>query len=85
MFNCDDIYNYYGVDERNHLYDEIDLGGKYVTDAYLTDKMIEYFNNKPKGEKIFYFMITMGGHMPYYEGRYDKYDVNIVSPIFTSY
>lgn len=78
MFNCDYIYDFYGIDERNHLYDEIDLGGKYVTDEYLTDKMIEYFNNKPKGEKIFYFMITMGGHMPYYEGRYDKYDVNIV-------
>ena len=78
MFNCDYIYDFYGIDERNHLYDEIDLGGKYVTDAYLTDKMIEYFDNKPMGEKIFYFIITMGGHMPYYEGRYDNYDVNIV-------
>lgn len=78
MFNCDYIYDFYGVDERNHLYDEIDLGGKYVTDEYLTDKMIEYFNNKDKGEKIFYFIITMGGHMPYFEERYDNYDINIV-------
>ena len=78
MFNCDDIYNYYGVDERNHLYDEIDLGGEYVTDEYLTDRVIEYFNNKDKDEKIFYFTITMGGHMPYYEERYDNYDINII-------
>ena len=78
MFNCDKIYDYYKVDERNHLYDEIDLGGKYVTDAYLTDKMIEYFDNKDKEEKTFFFTITMGGHMPYYEERYDNYDIDIV-------
>ena len=78
MFNCDGIYDMYGVDERNHLYDEIDLGGNYVTDEYLTDKIIEYFDSKDKDEKTFFFTITMGGHMPYYEGRYDNYDVNIV-------
>ena len=78
MFNCDQIYDIYGVDERNHLYDEIDLNGDYVTDEYLTDQIIDYFNNKSSDEKIFYFTITMGGHMPYYEGRYDNYDVNIV-------
>ncbi len=78
MFNCDYIYDIYGVDERNHLYDEIDLGGDYVTDEYLTDQIIEYFDNKDKDEKIFFFTITMGGHMPYYEGRYENYDVNIV-------
>ncbi len=78
MFNCDEVYDIYDVDERNHLYDEIDLDGNYVTDAYLTDRIIEYFDNKPKDEKIFFFTITMGGHMPYYEERYDDYDVNIV-------
>lgn len=78
MFNCSIVYDIYKVDEVNHLFDEIDLGGNYVTDEYLTDQMIEYFNNKPSDEKIFYFMITMGGHMPYFEGRYDNYDVNIV-------
>ena len=78
MFNCSTVYDIYKVDEVNHLFDEIDLGGQYVTDEYLTNQMIEYFNNKPADEKIFYFMITMGGHMPYFEGRYDNYDVNIV-------
>lgn len=78
MFNCSIVYDIYKVDEVNHLFDEVDLGGQYVTDSYLTDRMIEYFNNKPVEEKIFYFMITMGGHMPYFEGRYDEYDVNIV-------
>lgn len=76
MFNCDYIYDIYGVKERNHLYD--DLGGKYVTDEYLTDQMIEYFENKDKDEKVFFFTITMGGHMPYYESKYDNYDINIV-------
>ena len=83
MFNCDYIYDIYGVDERNHLFDEIDLGGDYVTDEYLTDKIIEYFDNKDKDEKTFFFTITMGGHMPYYEERYDKYDVNIVESPYT--
>lgn len=78
MFNCSTVYDIYKVDEVNHLFDEIDLNGQYVTDKYLTDQMIEYFNNKPSDEKIFYFMITMGGHMPYFEERYDNYDVNIV-------
>ena len=78
MFDCDYVYDIYDVDERNHLYDEIDLDGEYVTDEYLTDQIIDYFNNKPKDEKIFFFTITMGGHMPYYEERYDNYDVNIV-------
>ena len=82
MFNCDEVYDIYDVDERNHLYDEIDLDGKYVTDAYLTDKIIEYFDNKPVDEKIFFFTITMGGHMPYYEDRYDNYDINIVDSKF---
>ena len=76
MFNCDDIYNIYGVQEKTHLYDE--LGGKYVTDEYLTDQIIDYFNNKDKDEKTFFFTITMGGHMPYYKGKYENYDVNIV-------
>ena len=78
MFNCSTVYDIYKVDEVNHLFDEVDLGGQYVSDAYLTDQMIQYFSNKPADEKIFYFMITMGGHMPYFEGRYDNYDVNIV-------
>ena len=84
MFNCDRIYDFYGVDERNHLYDEIDLDGEYVTDSYLTDQVIDYFNNKDSEENIFYFVITMGGHMPYYEGRYDTYDVNIIESPYTS-
>ncbi len=82
MFNCDEVYDIYDVDERNHLFDEIDLNGEYVTDEYLTDQIIDYFNNKPKDEKVFYFTITMGGHMPYYEERYDNYDINIVESKF---
>lgn len=78
MFNCSTVYDIYKVDEVNHLFDEVDLGGHYVTDEYLTNQMIDYFNKKPIDEKIFYFMITMGGHMPYFEGRYKNYDVNIV-------
>lgn len=77
MFGCKKVYDIYGVDEQNHLFDEIDLKGHYVSDEYLTNEMINYFDNKNKDEKTFYFMITMGGHMPYYEGRYKNYDVNI--------
>ncbi len=84
MFNCDKVYDFYGVDERNHLYDEIDLDGNYVTDAYLTDQIIKYFDNKDKDEKTFFFTITMGGHMPYFEERYDNYDVNITKSPYSN-
>jgi len=83
MFNCDKVYDIYGVDEKNHLYDEVDLGGHYVTDEYITDEIIDYFNKKDKNEKAFFFAITMGGHMPYYEERYEKYDFNIVESSYS--
>lgn len=79
MFNCDNVYDYYEVDERTHLYDEIDLNGKYVSDKYITDEIIKYFENKDKSEKTFYFAITMGGHMPYYEEKYNEYDFEITN------
>ncbi len=84
MFNCDRVYNYYKVDEKRHLYDEINLNGEYVSDRYLTDEIIKYFNNKNKNEKTFYFTITMGGHMPYYEERYKEYDFSIVESPYNS-
>jgi len=77
MFNCDNVYDYYRVSERHHLYDEINLNGEYVTDKYITDEIIKYFDNKDKEEKTFYFAITMGGHMPYYEERYKNYDFEV--------
>ncbi len=82
IFNCSRVYNIYGVDSQRHLFDEIDLGGKYVEDKYLTDEIIRYFNNKPVGEKAFYFTLTMGGHMPYYEEKYSSYDFEIVDSIY---
>ena len=77
MFQCDNVYNYYGVDERHHLYDEITTTDRYVSDEYITDEIIKYFENKNANEKTFYFAITMGGHMPYYEARYKKYDFEV--------
>lgn len=77
MFSCDNVYDYYEVDERTHLYDEVDLDGKYVSDKYIADEIIKYFENKDKNEKTFYFAITMGGHMPYYEDRYSNYDFEV--------
>lgn len=78
MFNCDNVYDYYNVSERRHLYDEIKTDGKYVSDKYITDEIIKYFDEKKDGEKTFYFAITMGGHMPYYEARYSNYDFEVV-------
>ncbi len=76
MFKCDNVYDFYGVDERHHLYDELKQKS-YVTDDYLMNQVIEYFNNKDEGEKTFYFAITMGGHMPYYEERYKDYEFEV--------
>lgn len=83
MFNCDRVYDFYKVDKRTHLYDEINLNGAYVSDKYLTDEIIKYFDNKNKDEKTFYFAITMGGHMPYYEERYDEYDFDITESLYS--
>lgn len=76
MFQCKNVYNMMGVDVQRHLYDEY-KEKEYLPDEKLFSIAISDFEQKEKDEKLFYFIITMGGHMPYYKDRYDTYDVEI--------
>jgi hypothetical protein len=81
LFDCGRFYNYIGVDETEYNTDiaEENIKGKYVSDEYVVDKIINEFENKDKNEKLFYMTLTMQAHMPYLIDKYENYDVNIVS------
>lgn len=81
LFNCGRFYKYLQVDETEYItkVDEKDIKGQYVSDEYVTDKIIEEFNNKSKNEKLFYMTMTMQAHMPYAKEKYDNYDVWITN------
>ena len=79
LFNCGRFYKYLNVDKTEYITDVESRykKGKYVSDKYITDKIIEVFNNKNKGEKLFYMTLTMQAHMPYPKDKYDNYDVYV--------
>lgn len=79
LFNCGRFYKYLNVDKTEYITDVEGRykKGKYVSDKYITDKIIEVFNNKNKGEKLFYMTLTMQAHMPYPKDKYDNYDVYV--------
>lgn len=75
LFECGNVYDKMKLDYERHLFDEDNT--HYKSDEEITSILISDFNNKKKDEKLFYFMITMGGHMPYYKDKYDTYHVSI--------
>ena len=79
LFNCDEVYQVMGIEERTYIEDleNVQIKGQYVSDEYLTDQIIKTFSTKEKGKKLFYMTLTMQAHMPYYEDKYDTYDIEI--------
>lgn len=86
LFNCGRVYRYLQVDNVEFItdVDEKNIKGQYVSDEYVTDKIIEEFNNKDKNEKIFYMTLTMQAHMPYPNNKYSNYDVWVTNSNFSS-
>ena len=80
LFNCQKFYKVVKPDsvEYNTDVDEEYFKGKYVSDEYVVDSIINTFDNKDKDEKLFYFTATMQAHMPYVLSKYNEYDIDIV-------
>ena len=81
LFNCGEFYKYIGVDSTKFIpdVDKKYKKGEYVSDQYVTDKIIEDLSNKKTDKNIFYMTLTMQAHMPYDIDKYNKYDINITS------
>ena len=86
LFSCERVYKYLKPDEVEYLA-EIQseaIKGKYVSDEYITSKIINEFNSKPKNQKMFYLAMTMQSHMPYTIDKYNKYDIKLIESNLSS-
>ena len=79
MFNCEYVYGLMGVKERRHIYDEMRSNDGYVSDEYMISEIIKELDRKDTDEKLFLLALTMGGHMPYYIDKYEKYDIKVTN------
>ncbi len=77
LFQCGNVYEKFGVDKTIYKSDLIEpekKGGR-ISDEFVKDEIVNYFNNKQKGKNAFYMALTAQAHMPYkadkYEGEYD--------------
>ncbi len=91
LFNCSKFYKYAGFDTTEYNYevkelpkklDESIKKGPNVSDEHIVDEIIKEFNNKEKGKKEFYMVLTMQTHSPYDIDKYDKYDISVKKSIF---
>lgn len=77
-WNRDRVYPFFGFEEFLDK-DEFRMASLlrgYVDDMSCTDKLIELFENKEKGNPLFAFLVTMQNHSPYTDG-YQFIDGNI--------
>lgn len=82
LYSCGKVYEYMKIDETEYLdtiTDENYIKGYYISDEYITNKIIKDFENKKQGQPIFYMAQTMQAHMPYRIEKYNKYDINITN------
>lgn len=81
LFNCYDVYNYFGVDNvfyKTDLQDVTKKGGR-ISDDYLADNIINAFENKDNDVPSFYMVLTAEAHMPYNESKFDDYDIEVTN------
>ncbi len=81
LFNCQKVYEYMGVDKVEYdidLEDSYKKGGR-ISDEYVAEHVKDVFDNKEKGEKLFYMVMTAQAHMPFPKDKYkkDEYDIEI--------
>lgn len=69
------VYPNMGFDEMYFIddFDQTKLLRKYVTDAEMFDKIIERYENRPEGEDLFLFGVTMQNHGGYVE-EYENFE-----------
>ncbi len=80
LFNCKNFYKYTKIDDVKFIenVDQKYIKGNYVSDEYVTDKIINEFKIKKKNKKEFYMILTMQAHMPYTIDKYNSYDIDVV-------
>lgn len=81
LFDVDNVYKYFGIDEPLYLDDLDDYTekGDRISDESVTDHIIEEFEQKEPGEKLFYMALTAQAHFPYPTDKYDSYDISVVN------
>ena len=77
------VYKKLGIDKYvNEYTDRRDyknhIKGNYISDHALVDDAINELKNKSQDKNLFYMTATIQSHMPFYKGKYDNYDINIV-------
>ena len=85
LFDCGKVYKLMKIDDVEFIpkVDKKYIKGKYVSEEYVADKIIDNIENKPKDKPLFYMTMTMETHMPYGENKYKNYDIDIVNSKFS--
>lgn len=71
------VYKYLGFDDfiSVEYFNNPEYKGFFVSDEYVTDKIIEELENEE--ESTFIFAVTMQNHGPYNDNRYKDFDLDI--------
>lgn len=78
-FKSERVYKLLGIDEYEELDIKSEFEGYYTSDEYLTTNVIKTLEEKPDDERIFHLTCTIESHMPFYEDKYDEYDISVES------
>lgn len=79
-YNSQNAFQKIGFDEYIELKQTIEnTKGKYISDEYITDLIIEELENKTDEKSLFYMAETIQNHMPYTKDKYQNYDMEIES------
>ena len=78
LCNCDTVYESMGLDVFLYEYGD-EIKGLYYSDVSTANVIKKTFDEKPTGEKLFYFTQTAQAHMPYYYEKYPYYDIEVTS------
>lgn len=78
-YNHGKVYDFMKFDSIEYFnkIDEKYKKGYYVSDEYITTKLIENLKNNNSGGPTFNFVFTMQAHMPYMLNKYDEYDIKV--------
>lgn len=82
-YNRNDVFKHMGFHEFETLefIVDLDLVGYYVSDAYVTDRLLEIVRERE--EPVFTFVTTMQNHGPFTNDRYEEEDfvVKVTDPL----
>lgn len=76
----DTVYPHLGFDEMHfqEYYKDAPLVRKYVSDSGDYEKIIQVYENKPQGQPLFLFNVTMQNHSSYSDwGDYDNFSPDV--------